>query len=138
MRSFALLPIGASALLLLLLPGTALAAGAVEGNWVNPHGSVVVTTGACHNALCGWVRWADATATADAADAGVAHLAGTELLRDYHARGPGRWAGYVYVPDKGRSFSSTIEQLDANRLKISGCLLRGWLCKSQIWTRQQG
>ncbi|MGE1070903.1 DUF2147 domain-containing protein, partial [Pantoea agglomerans] len=40
--------------------------------------------------------------------------------------------------DRGRSFSSTIEQIDADRLKISGCLLRGWLCKSQIWTRQRG
>ena len=130
----------ASALLLspLFLPRPVLAAEPIEGNWVNPHGSVVVTTGACRDALCGWVRWADGHATADAADAGVAHLVGTALLQDYHYRGPGRWSGYVFVPDKGRSFSSTIEQLDADRLKISGCLFRGWLCKSQIWTRQRG
>lgn len=123
---------------MLLMGDGAIAAAPIEGNWVNPHGSVVVTTGACRDALCGWVRWADASAIADAADAGVPHLVGTELLQDYHARGPGRWAGYVFVPDRGRSFSSTIEQLDADRLKISGCLLGNWLCKSQIWTRRQG
>jgi uncharacterized protein (DUF2147 family) len=133
MRGLALWTICASA----LLPRAAMAAPAIEGNWVNPHGSVVVTTGACHKALCGWVRWANAEATADAADAGVTHLVGTELLQDYSQRGPGRWAGYVFVPDRGRSFSSTIEQLDADRLRISGCLLGTWFCKSQIWTRQK-
>ncbi|MEC3912419.1 DUF2147 domain-containing protein [Sphingobium sp. CR2-8] len=135
MRRFTLSLICAA---VMVLPAAAMAAAPIEGNWVNPHGSVVVTTGACRGALCGWVRWADASATADAADAGVSHLVGTELLQDYHPRGPGRWAGYVFVPDRGRSFSSTIEQLDADRLKISGCLLGGWLCKSQIWTRQRG
>ncbi|MBU2015085.1 MAG: DUF2147 domain-containing protein, partial [Alphaproteobacteria bacterium] len=74
----------ASPLLLgaLFLPRPVLAAEPIEGNWVNPHGSVVVTTGACRDALCGWVRWADGHATADAADAGVAHLVGTALLQD--------------------------------------------------------
>lgn len=51
----------------LFLPRPVLAAEPIEGNWVNPHGSVVVTTGACRDALCGWVRWADGHATADAA-----------------------------------------------------------------------
>lgn len=117
-------------------PGAAAATTPGEGNWINPRGTVMVTTGPCHDRLCGWVRWADKSALADAADAGVAHLVGTELLRDYRATAVGRWSGRVYVPDMGRSFSSTIKQLDADRLKISGCLLGNWVCRNQIWSRQ--
>jgi len=133
MRFLALVSIAACA----LTCHAAMADVPIEGNWMNPHGSVMVTTGACRDRLCGWIRWADEKALADAADAGVAHLVGTELLQDYHARGPGQWEGRVYVPDMGRSFSSVIRQIDPNRLKISGCLLGGWMCKSQIWTRHQ-
>lgn len=113
----------------------AVAATPIDGNWINPRGSVVVTTGECHAKLCGWISWASTEAQADAADAGVAKLIGTELLQDYHASGRGHWTGRVFVPDMGKTFSSTLEQIDANRLKISGCLVGSWFCKSQIWVR---
>ena len=113
----------------------AVAATPIDGTWINPRGSVVVTTGECHAKLCGWISWASTEAQADAADAGVAKLIGTELLQDYHASGRGRWTGRVFVPDMGKTFSSTLEQIDANRLKISGCLVGSWFCKSQIWVR---
>lgn len=115
----------------------ALATGSIAGRWINPRGSVIVTTGSCHDKLCGWVSWASEAALADASDAGVRNLVGTTLLQDYRASSPGRWAGRVFVPDMGRSFSSTIERLDGDRLKISGCLIGRILCKSQIWVRHE-
>jgi len=121
--------------LLFAAAGPAYAADSISGSWINPRGSVVVTTDNCHGELCGWVSWASEAARADASDAGVRNLIGTMLLRDYRASAPGRWSGRVYVPDMGRTFSSTIEQLDGNRLKISGCLIAGLFCKSQIWVR---
>lgn len=127
-----------AALALLLMQQSAGAATPIDGKWINPHGSVVVTTGECHAKLCGWVSWASAEAQADAADAGVTKLVGTELLQDYRANGRGRWTGRVFVPDMGKTFSSTLEQIDPNRLKISGCLIGGWFCKSQIWVRHGG
>ncbi|MDI1294897.1 MAG: DUF2147 domain-containing protein [bacterium] len=120
----------------LLVPHAAWAAGPIEGNWVNPHGSVVVTTGPCRDQLCGWISWANDKARADAEESGLHTLIGTELLQDYHVAGAGKWTGRVYVPDMGKTYYSTIEQIDANRLKISGCLLGGWLCKSQLWQRR--
>ncbi len=127
--------IAAAALAAMLALQPALAATPIDGNWINPHGSVIVTTGDCHAGLCGWVSWASPQAQADAAEAGVAKLIGTELLQDYHASGHARWTGRVFVPDMGKTFSSTLEQIDANRLKISGCLVGSWFCKSQIWVR---
>jgi uncharacterized protein (DUF2147 family) len=107
----------------------------VVGNWINPRGTVKVQTGDCAGKLCGWVIWAAPQALADARDSGVTRLVGTELLRNYRRTASGRYQGQVYVPDMGHAFYSTIEQQGANNLKISGCILGGLICKSQIWRR---
>jgi uncharacterized protein (DUF2147 family) len=105
------------------------------GRWINPRGTVKVETGNCGADLCGWVIWASPQALADAQDAGIKSLIGTELLRSYRGTARGRWQGEVFVPDMGRTFYSTITQIGADRLKISGCILGGLLCKTQIWQR---
>lgn len=105
------------------------------GLWINPAHSVKVVTAACGAALCGRIAWANNTAIDDAQAGGVAQLAGTEVLQDYHQTGPTTWQGRVLVPDMGRTFSSRLTLVDIDRLKVSGCVLGGLLCKSQVWTR---
>jgi len=119
---------------LLAVPLGARAATPVEGVWLNPSGSVAVRTGSCGPGLCGRVVWASGQAKADAQDSGIASLIGTELLQDYRPEGR-IWRGTVFVPDMGRRFDSRIEPLSADRLKISGCILGGFFCRSQVWTR---
>lgn len=116
--------------------GPASSAGAsVVGTWINPRGTVAVKAGDCAGNLCGWISWANSVAVSDAASAGIAKLIGTKLLEDYRPGGAGHWKGRVYVPDMGRSFQSTIDEIDNDHLKISGCILGGLLCRSQIWRR---
>jgi uncharacterized protein (DUF2147 family) len=74
-------------------------------------------------------------ALADAREGGVSKLLGTALLQDYRETEKNHWAGRVYVPDMGKTYSATIEQIDVDQLKISGCVLGGWICRSQIWRR---
>ncbi|WEJ98379.1 MAG: DUF2147 domain-containing protein [Candidatus Sphingomonas phytovorans] len=105
------------------------------GLWQNPKGTLRVRTMACGDALCGAIAAATPVAEADARDAGIDKLVGIELLKDYRKIGLDRWAGTVYVPDMGHSFSSRIQRLAPDTLKISGCLIGGFLCKSQIWKR---
>lgn len=106
------------------------------GLWQNPKGTILVRTRACGQLLCGNIVWAAPAALADAREAGVASLIGTELLVDYRAKGIGYWKGQVYVPDQGRRFYSTIEQTSVNSIRISGCILGGLICKHQDWTRR--
>lgn len=106
------------------------------GVWQNPKGTIRVRTRPCGALLCGNIVWASPKAMADAREAGISSLIGTELLSDYRRTGGGRWTGQVYVPDQGRRFYSTIEQKGPNSLRISGCILGGLLCKRQDWTRQ--
>ncbi|TCM19694.1 uncharacterized protein (DUF2147 family) [Novosphingobium sp. PhB165] len=106
------------------------------GHWLNPAGDVEVSVAPCGSLLCGTVTWVGGQALADASDAGVQHLVGTQLLQGYHREGAGTWQGEVFVPDMGATFFSRIHQPDPGHLKISGCILHGLLCKSQIWTRR--
>ena len=107
----------------------------VEGVWSNPKGSVEVRTGTCGDKLCGVVVYASQQAQADARKAGAQPLIGTTLLRDYKADGTAHWSGQVFVPDRKASYYSTIQLVDAQTLKVSGCILGGLICKSQLWHR---
>ncbi|MCU6455334.1 DUF2147 domain-containing protein [Sphingomonas sp. A2-49] len=114
----------------------ALPSDAPIGRWTNPKGTLAVETGPCvRGGLCGQIVWASERAQAEARQAGIADLIGTQLLQDYRRVGTGSWTGRVYVPDMGRSFSSRIRQTSAATLSISGCLVDGLLCKSQVWHR---
>jgi uncharacterized protein (DUF2147 family) len=108
----------------------------LDGIWVNPHNSVAVKTSRCGDRLCARVVWLNAEAAQDAQGGGIAHPIGTEVLQDYRPIGDGRWRGTVFVLDMGRSFSSRIEPAGPGLLKVSGCLVGGFLCKSQIWHRR--
>jgi len=107
----------------------------VVGRWINPLGSVEVETAPCGEHLCGRISWASREALQDARDSGVPSLIGTELLRDYRETAAREWRGRVYVPDMGRTFYSTIDAKQPDILKISGCVLSGLVCRSQIWRR---
>ncbi len=106
-----------------------------HGIWVNPYDNVKVETGDCGGKLCGWVVWATPEAEQDARDGGVQKLVGTELLQDYRQTGGNRWQGRVFVPDMGRTYYSTITRQESGALRISGCILGGLICKSQLWRK---
>ena len=142
MTTKTLMPIVAAMMMMMMMTGAASNATAAArtdapiGRWANPRGTLAVQTGPCPDgSLCGQIVWASPQAQADARDAGVGALVGTQLLQGYRPEGRGSWAGRVYVPDMGRSFSSRIRQTSAGTLSISGCLVGGFLCKSQVWHR---
>lgn len=105
------------------------------GTWSNPKGSLAVRTQPCAGGLCGAIVWANAKALADAREAGVNNLIGTQLLQNYRPAGRKSWTGRVFVPDMGHSFPSHIVQTGPDQLTISGCLIGGFFCRSQIWRR---
>tara|TARA_B100000678_G_scaffold287513_1_gene294236 strand:+ start:792 stop:1196 length:405 start_codon:yes stop_codon:yes gene_type:complete len=107
----------------------------INGGWRNPSGTIEVRIAPCNAGLCGVITRASADAIADAKDAGVDNLIGTQLLEDYRPAGANRWTGRVYVPDMKGRFASHMALISPNQLKISGCVLGGLLCRSQSWTR---
>lgn len=106
------------------------------GRWINPRNSLAVETRPCAGGtLCGRIVWVSPRARAAARLAGLPDLVGTPMLQGYRRVGPDGWLGRVFVPDMGRSFSSRLRQTSPTTLVISGCVLRGYLCRSQVWRR---
>lgn len=125
-------------LVILALQGTSAKAGpsgSIYGVWRNPHGTIAVKIAPCGAELCGTVARASPEAQRDARRAGVSTLIGMQLLRNYRQVSADRWDGRVYVPDIGGTYSSHIVRLSPTAIRISGCLMGAWLCKSQLWTR---
>ncbi|MES2753099.1 MAG: DUF2147 domain-containing protein [Pseudomonadota bacterium] len=123
-----------ASLLLLAAAGGAPTDPAV-GTWTNPKGSLQVRTRRCGEQLCGAVVAASPKAIAKAQKAGVPALIGTEVFREYRRDGATAWAGTLYIPDKHRTVSSTLQTSRGDTLKVSGCLIGRILCKTQVWTR---
>ncbi len=49
--------------------------------------------------------------------------------------GPKDWTGgTVYNPEDGNSYKASLTLVDANTVKITGCLVTP-LCRSQTWVR---
>ena len=106
------------------------------GVWRNPKDNVRVEIRSCGSAACGTVIWASPKAQAKARAAGTTSLVGTQVLKnlelDEHR---GVWRGKVFVPELNRNFTGIAEPVDDKRLRAKGCVIGGFLCKSQIWTK---
>lgn len=107
----------------------------IEGNWTNPQHSVTVAIKPCGISWCGTVVAATDKAKADAAKGGTPNLVGTQLMTGFTDDGKGQWKGRMFVPDINFRSHATISPVNATTLKVRGCALRGWGCKSQLWTR---
>ena len=106
-----------------------------EGNWINRKGTIQVKAEPCHIFMCGWIVKAAPAALETARRRGADELIGVQVLKDYRQISENTWKGTVFVPDRQASVSSTLKLIDANTLKITGCLIPGLFCKSQIWRR---
>jgi uncharacterized protein (DUF2147 family) len=123
-----------------LMAAAALPASAEDsfnyGVWRNPKNSVHVEIKPCGGGrACGVVVWANDEAKADAKKGGTADLVGLQLLRDFQLQKNGSWKGKVFVPDLNMNFNGTADFPDASTMKAKGCLIGGFLCKSQTWRR---
>ena len=119
-----------------LFASPALAASPIEGEWTNPARNVTVRIAPCsRQSLCGRVIRASPDAKAKAAAAGTPRLVGTELMSRLVPAGEGAWQGEFFIPDRNVRAPGELRLLGPRTLKIEGCAVPGFLCKSQQWTR---
>jgi uncharacterized protein (DUF2147 family) len=111
------------------VPVTASAQAAIEGQWKNPHGSVIVRVAQCGNAYCGVVSWA----SPHNREKGT--TPGTRVLTDLRPIGDGIYKGSAYDPKRDISGSATVRQAGANVMIVRGCAIAGLICREQRWTR---
>ncbi|MEO6432490.1 MAG: DUF2147 domain-containing protein [Sphingomicrobium sp.] len=121
----------------LLASSTATAAtkAPLEGQWKNPKGTVVVEVGPCGGTYCGTVVQANAKARAKARQGGTPNLIGTRIMTDMRAIGAGVYKGKAFDPKRNIHAPATIRVLGPSLISIKGCLVGGFICKEQRWTR---
>ncbi len=61
-------------------------------------------------------------------------LRGLLLISGFTADGDAWAGGQIYNPDDGKTYKAKVTPVDANTLKVRGCVFVP-LCKTQTWTR---
>lgn len=120
------------------------AADTVVGRWKTETKNAVVDIARCGAQLCGTLVSSDAIranpAFPDAKNPNPAlrakPLKGSRMLSGFTRQGTEWVGGQIYKADEGKTYSGKITPVDANTLKLRGCIFVP-LCKTQTWTRAQ-
>lgn len=128
----------------LVAAAAAHAASPVDGLWNTPSRGGQVRISDCGQAICGVLVTSDGIKAnpALADDKNKDKTQRARLLKDLpmlqgFTGGPAEWkGGTVYNPEDGGTYKGSIKLVDANTLKLTGCIIAP-LCKTQTWTRAQ-
>ena len=115
---------------------------AVVGRWKTETKNAIVEIERCGQSLCGTLISSDGiTANPALKDANNKDeklrgrtLKGIRMLWGFSYK-DGSWVkGNIYSGDDGGTYDATITPIDANSIKLKGCIV--WpLCKNQVWQR---
>ena len=129
---------------LALAAGSALAADSATGTWRLSNGKVTVKVAPCGGGLCGRVvalkkpRDGKGRPRLDKENPNPALRArpviGLTILTNMRASGEGSWAGTIYNPDDGNTYSSRMQLMGPSTMKVDGCVA-GVFCKSMKFIR---
>lgn len=119
-----------------LIAGTA-AADPAEGVWQterNDDGNLAhVSIAPCGDRLCGTMIRSYGPDNAPMQSANI----GRDLVWDMVPEGGGAYGdGRIWDPGSDRTYRSKME-LDGDRLRVSGCVAGGLICRGQTWVRVQ-
>jgi len=117
-------------------------ADSVIGTWHSPTKNGIINIHKCGTSICGTLESGDdMKANPNAKDVNNRDesqrgrpLKGIQMLSGF-TWNDGAWTGgKVYNPSDGGTYSGKITPVDANSLKLRGCII--WpACKTDVWTR---
>ena len=130
-----------SLLLAALLAATP-SADSVVGKWKTETKNAIVQIDKCGGSICGRVLTSGAIARHPGklaeknphAARKTKPLKGSTMLSGFSREGDTWVNGSVYKADEGKTYSGKITPIDANHIKLRGCVFVP-LCKTQTWTR---
>lgn len=128
--------------LLAAAPAPAPAADTAVGRWKTETRNGIVEIQRCGASICGRLVSSELLRQQpdlkDVNNQNVAQrgrpLKGLLLISGFTADGDAWSNGQIYNPDDGKTYKSKVTVVDANTLKVRGCIFVP-LCKTQTWTR---
>jgi uncharacterized protein (DUF2147 family) len=140
--------VGGLAVVLWLAPSLAAALPAtLTGTWLTADGTSRVRFEPCQAATCGRIVWIADPVDKDTGgpvldknnpkpELRTRTLVGITLLFGLMpVEAPGEWDGHVYNPQDGNTYDVIITLKSADRLELKGCLIAGFLCMGETWSR---
>jgi uncharacterized protein (DUF2147 family) len=139
--SLGVISLGVISLGLAASVASAASASPVAGRWRTPNNNGLVEVTDCGAGICGHVVTSDRIKAEPGLtdrlnkDAALRSrpLKGVPLFEGLTG-GPKEWNGKVYNPEDGKTYTGTVTSVDADTMKLTGCIVRP-LCKTQTWTR---
>lgn len=107
------------------------------GTWATESGDTRIRIAKCGPVLCGTIVWTRSGGkdenNPDAALRGR-DLVGVRMIDKIQPSGADTWTGALYNYRDGKTYSGRM-RLKSNGLEMSGCVLGGLFCRSQVWSR---
>ena len=97
-----------------------------DGLWTRDDGAARIQFSPCGAALCGVIVWLKNPAS-------KAHV-GQQVFFDMTRTDQNGWTGKAFNPEDGKTYSGKMV-LSGKKLKTSGCVLGGLICKTVAWQR---
>ncbi|MFP4313890.1 MAG: DUF2147 domain-containing protein [Alphaproteobacteria bacterium] len=113
----------------------------LEGLWLTQNERSVIKIESCMQGLCGTVHWITQggmqrdSKNPDASKSDKP-MCGLPILWGFEQDSETKWEdGTIYKADEGKTYSSKLELLDENTLKVRGYVGFSFLGETQQWTR---
>jgi len=108
------------------LSASAARAEDADGVWMREDGMSKVQFAPCGGAVCGTVVWLKNPNS-------KAHI-GQQVFFNMTRADPNSWTGQAFNPEDGKTYSGKMV-LNGRKLRTSGCVFGGLICKSMNWAR---
>ena len=113
------------------------AAEEMAGTYLSQSGETRVRMSPCGSGYCGtivWVAKPGNDVNNPDADKRGRSLVGIQMISDMKSTGSGTYAGSLYNYQDGKTYTGKAK-VAAKGLELSGCVLGGLICRSQVWKR---
>ena len=133
-------------ILALATPAAAATSAPVTGTWLDESQRAGITIAPCGEKLCGTITWLKAPLDANGKPKLDVHnsdetktnrpLCGLPMLGGFAPDGNNAWSGgFIYDPEKGKSYTSTMHLQPDGTLRVRGFIGIELFGRSQTWTR---
>ncbi len=114
------------------------AAADITGTWLSESGQTKVRIAPCGAKMCGIVVWAKGNpkdSQNPKASLRSRPVKGIRMIWNITSSGGGQYTGKLYNYKDGKTYDGKVSEQGADKLKLSGCVLGGIICRGQVWTR---
>jgi uncharacterized protein (DUF2147 family) len=109
------------------------------GTWMPSSADGKIRIDSCGGSFCGTVVW-EKSPHKDLYNPDESKhdnpVVGTRILSGFKPTGKANeWRGRVYNTQDGKTYDAYITMTSESTLDLKGCVLGGWICKTDQWTR---